>query len=54
MISTEKEIERLKNKAREDLTDLLKEICKRCPRKNSECEGCIFKKKETFVRAFLS
>lgn len=49
---------RLKGKAKSDLLDLMKELCKNCPKSNEDltaiaCESCIHKEKEKLIRAFI-
>jgi len=51
-------IERLKGKAKNDLLDLMRELCKKCPKFQEEfsdptCSNCVFKEKEKLIRAFV-
>lgn len=51
-------VERLKAKAKENLLDLMREVCKRCPKFRAEvsdpvCKSCALKEKENLIRAFL-
>lgn len=51
-------ISRLKGKAKMDLVDLIREICKACPNVNkgvddAGCGKCAFKEKENLIRAFV-
>ena len=51
-------VEKLKGRAKEYLTDLLREICKHCPYKakglkENMCRSCSFYQKERLIRVFL-
>lgn len=51
-------IERLKGRAKENLLDLLREVCRHCSKFSLDvtdptCSNCIFKEKEKLIRAFL-
>jgi len=51
-------VEKLKGKAKTNLFDLMKEICRHCPKFEEEvsdpaCENCVFKEKEKLIRAFV-
>ena len=51
-------VERLKGKASDDLTCLMKELCKLCPKFSAEfndpsCSACALKEKEKLIRAFV-
>jgi len=51
-------VEKLKGRAKEYLTDLLREICKHCPYRGKDlkenvCRSCPFYQKERLIRVFL-
>lgn len=51
-------IERLKGQAKNDLLDIMRELCRKCPKFAEEvsdpaCAICAFKEKEKLIRAFV-
>lgn len=51
-------VERLKGKAKNDLLDLMRELCRNCPKFHKDlsdpaCLNCVFKEKENLIRAFV-
>jgi len=51
-------IERLKGKAKSDLMDIMRELCRKCPKfqidlTDSACSSCAWKEKEKLIRAFV-
>ena len=51
-------VEKLKGKALNDLLDLMRELCRKCPKFHEDvndpaCSECVFKEKEKLIRAFV-
>lgn len=51
-------IERLRGQAKNDLLDLMRELCRKCPKFHGDmndpvCTICAFKEKEKLIRAFV-
>jgi uncharacterized Zn finger protein len=49
-------IERLRGKAKMDLMDMIRELCRQCPHQEQDiekCNECGWKEKEKLLRAFI-